>query len=166
MRRPIAVQQYYIECALYDTMNACRRVSMQLPELRACQGGKLPMPEHDDTYRSAPDTSQAVSDDISLKRVARSVGDGHLKSRVMKRSLVVGGHKTSVSLEDVFWNELRWIAGNRHLHLSQLVGSIDADRQHCNLSSAIRLFVFQNTTPHPAQSTQRTAGQTVKQTAE
>lgn len=71
-------------------------------------------------------------------------GDGHLRSRVIKRSLVVGGHKTSVSLEDVFWYELRAIAHERHLPLSQLVGGIDAGRQHCNLSSAIRLFVFEN----------------------
>jgi predicted DNA-binding ribbon-helix-helix protein len=71
--------------------------------------------------------------------------DGHLKSRVIKRSLVVGGHKTSVSLEDVFWNALRTIAHNRHIHPSQLVGTIDSERQHCNLSSAIRLFVFEHT---------------------
>lgn len=70
--------------------------------------------------------------------------DGHLKSRVIKRSLVVGGHKTSVSLEDVFWNDLRSIAESRKLNLSKLVASIDANRQHCNLSSAIRLFVFEN----------------------
>ena len=74
--------------------------------------------------------------------------DGHLKSRVIKRSLVVGGHKTSVSLEDVFWNALRTIAHNRHIHLSQLVGAIDSERQHCNLSSAIRLFVFEQTCNH------------------
>ena len=72
-----------------------------------------------------------------------SVSDGHLKSRVVKRSLVVGGHKTSVSLEDAFWLELRTIAQNLGVHLSQLVGSIDLERQHSNLSSAIRLFVFE-----------------------
>ena len=70
-------------------------------------------------------------------------GEGHLKSRVVKRSLVVGGHKTSVSLEDAFWIELRAIAQNLGVHLSQLVGSIDLERQHSNLSSAIRLFVFE-----------------------
>ena len=69
--------------------------------------------------------------------------EGHLKSRVIKRSLVVGGHKTSVSLEDAFWSELRTIAQKLDVHLSQLVGSIDAERQHNNLSSAIRLFVFE-----------------------
>lgn len=71
------------------------------------------------------------------------VENGHLRSRVVKRSLVVGGHKTSVSLEDAFWNELRAIAQRRQMHLSQLVGAIDAERQHCNLSSAIRLYVFE-----------------------
>jgi predicted DNA-binding ribbon-helix-helix protein len=62
---------------------------------------------------------------------------------VTKRSLVVGGHKTSVSLEDAFWIELRSIAHNLGVHLSQLVGSIDSERQHSNLSSAIRLFVLE-----------------------
>ena len=69
--------------------------------------------------------------------------DGHLRSQGTKRSLVVGGHKTSVSLEDAFWIELRSIAHNLGVHLSQLVGSIDSARQHSNLSSAIRLFVFE-----------------------
>lgn len=70
--------------------------------------------------------------------------EGHLKSRVIKRSLVIGGHRTSVSLEDVFWNELRALAHERHVHLSELAAEIDSERQHCNLSSAIRLFVFEH----------------------
>jgi predicted DNA-binding ribbon-helix-helix protein len=65
-----------------------------------------------------------------------------MKSSIIKRSVVVGGHKTSVSLEDAFWSELREIAGGRHMTLSDLVGSIDSQRQHGNLSSAIRLFVL------------------------
>ena len=64
------------------------------------------------------------------------------KSRVVKRSLVVDGHKTSVSLEEAFWNRLREIAAARDVTLSTLVGQIDADRQFANLSSAIRLFVL------------------------
>jgi predicted DNA-binding ribbon-helix-helix protein len=71
---------------------------------------------------------------------------GYLKSSVAKRSLVVGGHRTSVSLEDVFWNELRAIAKERDVHLSKLVATIDATREHANLSSAIRLFVFEHRT--------------------
>jgi predicted DNA-binding ribbon-helix-helix protein len=84
------------------------------------------------------------------QKLKQRTGDGHLKSRVVKRSLVVGGHKTSVSLEDVFWNELRAIAHRRRLHLSQLVGTIDSERQHGNLSSAIRLFVFEQSCNHSA----------------
>lgn len=65
-----------------------------------------------------------------------------MKSPVVKRSIVIAGHKTSVSLEDAFWKGLKDIAGDRDLTLSDLVASIDTDRQHGNLSSAIRLFVL------------------------
>jgi predicted DNA-binding ribbon-helix-helix protein len=65
-----------------------------------------------------------------------------MKSPVAKRSIVVAGHKTSVSLEDPFWKCLREIANVRNETLSHLVSAIDADRQHANLSSAIRLFVL------------------------
>jgi predicted DNA-binding ribbon-helix-helix protein len=65
-----------------------------------------------------------------------------MKSPVVKRSIVIAGHKTSVSLEDAFWGALKDIAGNRELTLSDLVASIDTDRRHGNLSSAIRLFVL------------------------
>ncbi len=65
-----------------------------------------------------------------------------MKSLVTKRSIVVGGHKTSVSLEGAFWNGLKEIASSRKVTLSDLVGSIDAERVHGNLSSAVRLFVL------------------------
>ena len=65
-----------------------------------------------------------------------------MKSPVVKRSIVIANHKTSVSLEDAFWKGLKEIAGLRDATLSDLVASIDADRQHGNLSSAIRLFVL------------------------
>jgi predicted DNA-binding ribbon-helix-helix protein len=65
-----------------------------------------------------------------------------VKSPISKRSIVIAGHKTSVSLEDEFWNSLKEIAGERNMTLQELVGAIDADRQHANLSSAIRLFVL------------------------
>ena len=65
-----------------------------------------------------------------------------MKSPVVKRSIVIAGHKTSVSLEDAFWKGLKDIAGARGMTLSELVASIDTDRQHGNLSSAIRLFVL------------------------
>jgi predicted DNA-binding ribbon-helix-helix protein len=65
-----------------------------------------------------------------------------MKSPVVKRSIVVAGHKTSVSLEDAFWNGLKEIACSRGITLSELVQSIDTGRQQGNLSSAIRLFVL------------------------
>ena len=73
-----------------------------------------------------------------------------MKSPVIKRSIVIAGHKTSVSLEDAFWTSLKDIADDRNVTLSDLVSSIDTDRQHGNLSSAIRLFVldhYRNRTP-------------------
>jgi predicted DNA-binding ribbon-helix-helix protein len=65
-----------------------------------------------------------------------------MKSPVVKRSIVIAGHKTSVSLEDAFWKGLKEIASGRAATLSELVASIDAARQHGNLSSALRLFVL------------------------
>jgi predicted DNA-binding ribbon-helix-helix protein len=64
------------------------------------------------------------------------------RSLVIKRSIVVGGHKTSVSLEDDFWTGVREIAARHRVTLSDLIGSIDSERQHGNLSSTVRLFVL------------------------
>ncbi len=65
-----------------------------------------------------------------------------MKSPVVKRSIVIAGHKTSVSLEDAFWTALKDIASARDITLSDLVASIDSDRRYGNLSSAIRIFVL------------------------
>ncbi len=65
-----------------------------------------------------------------------------MKSPVVKRSIVIAGHKTSVSLEDAFWRGLKEIAAARNMTLSDLVASIDGGRRQGNLSSAIRLFVL------------------------
>ena len=66
-----------------------------------------------------------------------------MKSRIVKRSIVLAGRKTSISLEDEFWNALKEIASDRYVTLSELVGDLDAHRQHGNLSSALRLFVLE-----------------------
>jgi predicted DNA-binding ribbon-helix-helix protein len=65
-----------------------------------------------------------------------------MNSTVKKRSIVVDGHKTSVSLEDVFWDCLRQIARERATNLSKLIGALDAERNGGNLSSTIRGFVL------------------------
>jgi predicted DNA-binding ribbon-helix-helix protein len=56
---------------------------------------------------------------------------------------LLAGRKTSVSLEDEFWNALKKIANDRYVTMSGLVGDIDAQRQHGNLSSMLRLFVLE-----------------------
>ena len=90
------------------------------------------------------------------------------KSLVVKRSIVVGGHKTSVSLEDEFWAALKKIAVRHRVTLSDLIGSIDSQRQHGNLSSAVRLFVLQHyrqrveETAHPDVSATTTEMQSRK----
>ena len=63
-------------------------------------------------------------------------------SQVLKRSIVIAGNKTSVHLEDAFWSAFKEIAATRKIRLSDLVSTIDNERKHGNLSSAIRLFVL------------------------
>ena len=65
-----------------------------------------------------------------------------MDSPVIKRSVVIAGQKTSVSLEDAFWVALKEIAASRQMNLSELVTSIDLECQQGNLSSCLRLFVL------------------------
>jgi len=71
-----------------------------------------------------------------------------MKSLVVKRSIVIGGHKTSVSLEEAFWSDLKEIAHNQQATLSKLVSQIDEKREQGNLSSAIRLYVLEHIRSH------------------
>jgi predicted DNA-binding ribbon-helix-helix protein len=65
-----------------------------------------------------------------------------MPSMIIKRSVVIAGHKTSVSLEDAFWGALKEIGKGSKMTLSDIVGDIDKRRLDGNLSSAIRLFVL------------------------
>lgn len=65
-----------------------------------------------------------------------------MTSPVIKRSIVISAHKTSVSLEDEFWSGLKEIAGIHKMTLSNLVSTINTQRREANLSSAIRLYVL------------------------
>jgi len=65
-----------------------------------------------------------------------------MRSLVVKRSIAIGGRETSVSLEDAFWNRLKEIARYRQMTVSDLIATVDALRQHRNLSSALRIFVL------------------------
>ena len=65
-----------------------------------------------------------------------------MKSRVMKRSTLVDGRKTSVTLEDEFWTALKEIAATQNVGTPKLISTIDNQRQNNNLSSAIRVYVL------------------------
>lgn len=65
------------------------------------------------------------------------------RARVVKRSLVIAGHRTSVSLEDAFWLRLRAIAAEKGVSMNALAAEIDAGRGEANLSSAARVFVLE-----------------------
>ena len=65
-----------------------------------------------------------------------------MKSLIAKRSVIVKKRKTSITLEDDFWQALHEIPKLRRVSVTRLIGSIDAEREFANLSSAIRLFVL------------------------
>ncbi|CAN5178238.1 hypothetical protein BH10PSE11_BH10PSE11_33090 [soil metagenome] len=86
-----------------------------------------------------------MQDDTTVQNMGQTDGNlvrGVKEFAVVKRSVVVGGHKTSVSLEDAFWTSLKDIATRRGLPLSTQIDAIDRTRKTSNLSSAIRLFVL------------------------
>ncbi len=63
-------------------------------------------------------------------------------SGIVKRSLTVAGHRTSISLEAPFWEALQELSAQRNVSASALVAELDGTRQGTNLSSAIRMFVL------------------------
>jgi predicted DNA-binding ribbon-helix-helix protein len=76
---------------------------------------------------------------------------------VKKRSIVVGSHKTSISLEDIFWTSLKQIARERAMTVSAIIGVLDASNGRGNLSSTIRVFVlehYQNRAANPQRDGQ------------
>jgi len=75
-------------------------------------------------------------------------------ARVIKRSLVVAGHRTSVSLEDAFWRRLKAIAAERGLSVNALAAAVDAARGEANLSSALRVFALEAPPPTSGPSQQ------------
>ena len=114
-------------------------------------GGDRPGPDSDDRRSERGDSIRGRARGYSRFRPpyfgtmvpTYEAGTGHMKSPVVKHSIVIAGRKTSVSLEHEFWDALREIASDRYVRLSELVGDLDAHRQHSNLSSALRLFVLE-----------------------
>jgi predicted DNA-binding ribbon-helix-helix protein len=81
-------------------------------------------------YRITEDTGETVREPRMMK------------SPIVKRTVRIHGHKTTVSVEDPFWSDLKKIAHTQHATISKVIADIDNARQHGNLSSAIRLFVL------------------------
>jgi predicted DNA-binding ribbon-helix-helix protein len=67
-----------------------------------------------------------------------------MKSSIVKRSITIDGHRTSVSLEETFWSDLKQIARAQGTTLSGLIAKIDHTREQGTLSSALRLFVLEH----------------------
>jgi predicted DNA-binding ribbon-helix-helix protein len=82
------------------------------------------------------------SESETTSKTQRGEREHAMKSSLLKRSVLIAGRKTSVSIEEPFWNGVKEIAGLKNLTLSGLVEEINTDREHGNLSSAIRLFVL------------------------
>ena len=76
-----------------------------------------------------------------------------MSAGLTKHSVMIAGHRTSVSLEDPFWAALREVAEARGQSVQALVGAIDAGRGGQNLSSAIRVFVLEAVRQPPIQQT-------------
>jgi predicted DNA-binding ribbon-helix-helix protein len=104
-------------------------------------------------HEEAPNVQQSMRSlshrlhDLFLMRNAMSTltpaGKKHAaRVNAMKRSVDVGGHKTSVSLEDEFWDGLHEVARHKNLTVSELVATIASGRDRNNLSSAVRVFVL------------------------
>ena len=95
-------------------------------------------------WRSGPVMSGKQPGETPPKRhyeTGRPVAD---PSRLRKRSVMIAGHRTSVSLEDAFWEVLKELADQRGLSLNQLVAEVDEGRSG-NLSSALRVFALRET---------------------
>src|SRR5262245_61494196 len=91
---------------------------------------------------SFPTPKHTLSINITGLILPPRQGRQAMKSSVIKRSIVIDHHNTSVSLEDEFWKGLREIAEGRKESVQHLISNIDKDRDFANLSSAIRLFVL------------------------
>jgi predicted DNA-binding ribbon-helix-helix protein len=72
-----------------------------------------------------------------------------MSGRPVKRSLTLAGHRTSVSLEEAFWQAFRAIAARDNTTLNDLAARIDAARGDVGLASAIRVFVLQDALSRP-----------------
>ena len=82
--------------------------------------------------------------EMKSSRAALRPSRAAMKSLILKRSIMIAGKKTSVSLEDEFWQALKQIAAGLDMKMAELVHQIGQQREYGNLSSALRLFVLEH----------------------
>src|SRR5271169_4674821 len=133
--------------------SSCRLVCASWTALR----GRFAAPQDEavGVYNDSEMAPQAL--EISQNGLSDPPARGSPDARVVKRSLVVAGHRTSISLEDAFWRRLRAIAAERGLSLNRLAAMVDASRGGANLSSAIRVFVLEAEGAGPSRERRATA---------
>ncbi|HRJ68350.1 MAG TPA: ribbon-helix-helix domain-containing protein [Beijerinckiaceae bacterium] len=84
-----------------------------------------------------------------------------MSGRVIKRSVSIAGHRTSISLEESFWNDLKVLAARRSVSAATLIAEVDGERRDTNLSSALRVHVLDAakagllSAPYPAPQKER-----------
>ena len=68
-----------------------------------------------------------------------------IEGKIIKKSIRIGNHRTSISIENEFWSELENEAKNQKLSMNKLILRIDTQRpkDYCNLSSYIRVWILQ-----------------------
>jgi predicted DNA-binding ribbon-helix-helix protein len=149
-----AAQVAHAEAA--DALRACAEIEFVVLRI----GGDVESahrmastPDKPSVWRFPANNRRPVSFDVwfiyfeSRAGVVNGLGHDDWATRLMqmtirKRSVVLNGHKTSVSLEDEFWDRLRSIARERRLPTDKLIEEIDAGRQSQNLSSSLRIYVL------------------------
>jgi predicted DNA-binding ribbon-helix-helix protein len=123
--------------SIFDTCPPSRPVIERCPLVQSTD--ERPLIVSSDETIGALKMTKAVSSSAT----PASNGTHHaVSSSVVKRSIIRDGHKSSVSLEDQFWDALREIADSERMTVSALVGTIDHGSNRRNLSSAIRVFVL------------------------
>ena len=83
-----------------------------------------------------------IGSNRAMAKVLAKTPEPVAPTAIVKHSLVIAGHRTSVSLEDAFWQALKAEAASCGLSIAGLVAEIDAGRDEANLSSAIRVHLL------------------------
>ena len=87
-------------------------------------------------------TAREKADEAGANQTLLGGWNASAAQKPRKRSVSIAGHRTSISLEEPFWQGLRRLAEDKSVSIASLIAAIDTVRGEASLSSAIRLFVF------------------------